>query len=401
MNLQQKYDKQALSIEEAAVELGVEETDVETIIEQGELKTKKLGEKLIIPMVSLERYLGEPDQGHGTNLRIKVRDYLDRNLLSFYPKASNRTKLCYITAGHTIVALIGGLYLDELTREILQNALDSLVHYSQSKIDKVRLVMRKMVEIAVDDGLIQKDVSKKIISPKSKQVDNRTEEERVYLQGLLAEILTYAKNEEDPQLFTVLTLLTFTGIRTEELRGLLKTDITFKKKELKVHQAATFEAELTAHKAISVKPGPRQHVIGPTKSKDGDRKFYLGDALMYVIVRWLNYLKMNRPIQYKSKYLFPNSTGGIIRDDVLNTKFTRFKKRHGIDKECSLYRFRHTFCTNLLHNKVDIKTVQKLMGDATVDVILKIYAHVMADDAKEASKEIDQAYVKMLPDVFK
>lgn len=40
------------------------------------------------------------------------------------------------------------------------------------------------------------------------------------------------------------------------------------------------------------------------------------------------------------------------------------------------------------------------MGDATVDVILQVYAHVRSDDTLQASEGINQAYVNMLPNLF-
>ena len=43
------------------------------------------------------------------------------------------------------------------------------------------------------------------------------------------------------------------------------------------------------------------------------------------------------------------------------------------------YRFRHTVCTELLLNRVDLKSVQIIMGDSTSDVILKYYANVERD----------------------
>ncbi|MCY1713376.1 tyrosine-type recombinase/integrase [Caproiciproducens galactitolivorans] len=331
--------------------------------------------------------------------RITVKEYLDKNLLSFYPKASERTKHCYVTASKTLVKLIGNLYLDELTRSILQNTLDGLSNYSQSKIDKVRLVMKKMVDMAVEDELISKNVAKKVYSPKSKKIDIRSEDEKIYLKKQLADILCLAKEEKDPQLFTILTLLAFSGIRPGELRGLEKEDVHFDTKKLTIRQAATNEPKLNSHQALSSK-GPRKLVIGLTKSPSGVRTLYLGDEILAVIQNWLNYLKAKSLVQFESKLLFPNTKGGILREDVLIKKFNRFKERYGLSKYARLYTFRHTFCTNLFHERIDLKTVQKLMGDSTADVILKVYAHVMDDDTKRAGEEINNAYVKMLPDLF-
>jgi len=85
-----------------------------------------------------------------------------------------------------------------------------------------------------------------------------------------------------------------------------------------------------------------------------------------------------------------------MRDDVLNTKFTRFKQRHGLDKEYSLYRFRHTFCTNLAEANVPIKTAMRLMGDSTTNVVLGVYTHVRTDEARRAGEKINQVYTDML-----
>lgn len=244
------------------------------------------------------------------------------------------------------------------------------------------------------------EVTVKVVGSRSKQVDIRTEEEKIYIEIQLAEILTYAKEEKDPQLFTVLTLLAFTGMRPGELRGLEKRDVHFDKNELTIRQAATTEPKLNPHRALA-SGGPRKHVIGLTKSRSGVRTLYLGEEIMAVIKKWLNYMKATSSVQFESKLLFPSKEGKILRDDVLNQKFRRFKGRHGLDDKFKLYRFRHTFCTNLFHEKVDIKTVQKLMGDSTVDIILKVYAHVLDDDTKCAGEDINKAYVKMLPNLFK
>ena len=263
----------------------------------------------------------------------------------------------------------------------------------------IRLVMKKMVDMAVEDELISKNVAKKVYSPKSKKIDIRSEDEKIYLKKQLADILCLAKEEKDPQLFTILTLLAFSGIRPGELRGLEKEDVHFDTKKLTIRQAATNEPKLNSHQALSSK-GPRKLVIGLTKSPSGVRTLYLGDEILAVIQNWLNYLKAKSLVQFESKLLFPNTKGGILREDVLIKKFNRFKERYGLSKYARLYTFRHTFCTNLFHERIDLKTVQKLMGDSTADVILKVYAHVMDDDTKRAGEEINNAYVKMLPDLF-
>ena len=37
--------------------------------------------------------------------------------------------------------------------------------------------------------------------------------------------------------------------------------------------------------------------------------------------------------------------------------------------------FRHTFCTNLINNGANLKTVQYIMGHSNVDMTLSVYSH--------------------------
>lgn len=496
MRLADKYGKSVLSVEEVAAELGGSTSEVESLIESGELAAKKIGERVIVPILVLERYLGveesvgqsyttEPNDekevfhletpyGSGSILYVKARDifryaisqgkdpvtgkrnriikgdfssreeaenalrealktlnavhmpvavagvtpiatailantgkpritvenYLDKNLLSFYPKATERTLHCYATAAKTLAGLIGDLHLDELTRTNLQSALNSLCDKSDSTINKVYLVLKKMVDIAFEDELIPKNVAAKVVCPKSKKLDTRSEDDRVYSPEQIATILKAAQEEDDPLLYTALLVFAFTGMRPEELRGLEKRDFDPDAKTLNIRQAATTRPQLKLDNALAGDVGPRVPVIGKTKSKSGVRTLYLDGQVISALEKWLKYLKENDQVRYKSDFLFPNMDGGILRDDVLNTKFTRFRKRHGFTKEITFYRFRHTFCTNLARAHVDIKTIMRLLGDSSASVVLGIYTHVPDADAKRANEEMNQIYANMLPVMF-
>lgn len=50
----------------------------------------------------------------------------------------------------------------------------------------------------------------------------------------------------------------------------------------------------------------------------------------------------------------------------------------GVTKQASCHTFRHSFATELLRNRVDIRTVQTLLGHASVETTM-IYTHVMCD----------------------
>ena len=52
-----------------------------------------------------------------------------------------------------------------------------------------------------------------------------------------------------------------------------------------------------------------------------------------------------------------------------------------------LYRFRHTFCTRLLLDRRTPQEVQALMGDSTLNVIMRIYNGIKSKDIIEDTRD--------------
>ncbi len=59
-------------------------------------------------------------------------------------------------------------------------------------------------------------------------------------------------------------------------------------------------------------------------------------------------------------------------------------------------RYRHTVCTDLRRHKVDLKTVQLIMGDSTADVILDVYANIQKEDMIKASTKLSERMASIL-----
>lgn len=78
---------------------------------------------------------------------------------------------------------------------------------------------------------------------------------------------------------------------------------------------------------------------------------------------------------------------GIYED--YTQRYKRLLQKAGLSgSEMNPYRFRHTVCANLFRRRVDIKTVQMIMGDNTADMILKVYANIQKEDMLLASEEL-------------
>ena len=60
------------------------------------------------------------------------------------------------------------------------------------------------------------------------------------------------------------------------------------------------------------------------------------------------------------------------------------------------YVFRHTMCTNLIKAGTPVATVQRIIGDNTVDVIMKVYTHINSSDIADAMEDVYNAYTSLL-----
>ncbi len=137
--------------------------------------------------------------------------------------------------------------------------------------------------------------------------------------------------------------------------------------------------------------GTIKSVIGTTKTPYSVRKIPVDSEVLKVLKEWQDFIKSDKRYEKarKCEYVFPSTRGGLIGSTGLSVKFRKAMQQAGLHgRGYELYTFRHTFCTNLIKQGVDIPTVQRLMGDNTTDVILKIYTSVEERDLVSATKKL-------------
>ncbi len=84
----------------------------------------------------------------------------------------------------------------------------------------------------------------------------------------------------------------------------------------------------------------------------------------------------------KSHALLLNTRGGALSRQSAWTVIKQAAQRAGIDKDVSPHTLRHSFATHLLEGGADVRSVQELLGHASVTTT-QIYTHVTADNLRE------------------
>ena len=144
----------------------------------------------------------------------------------------------------------------------------------------------------------------------------------------------------------ILTLLYSTGLRISELVKLLKRDIDFDERTIRVRGKG-----------------------------DKDRIVLFDESTKELL---LDYLEADK---HNSEYIFINKNGNKLTPRYVQMMIKKYADEAGIKKKVTPHVLRHSFATHLLKNGVDIRVIQQLLGHSSLSTT-QIYTSVDMDTIK-------------------
>ncbi|KAF0134511.1 MAG: integrase/recombinase XerC [Candidatus Saganbacteria bacterium] len=82
-----------------------------------------------------------------------------------------------------------------------------------------------------------------------------------------------------------------------------------------------------------------------------------------------------------TKAIFVNKRGGRLTARSVERMIKEYSKKAGISKPITPHTLRHTFATDLLSNGADLRTVQELLGHASLSTT-QVYTHITKEKLK-------------------
>lgn len=193
----------------------------------------------------------------------------------------------------------------------------------------------------------------------------------------------------------VASLLYGSGLRISEVVALRRKDIDFEMNQIIVCSGKGDKDRITLLPQACIDSLKRQiaivHSIHAEDLANGNGSVYLPLGM--------GKAQISSRKEFAWQYLFPSNaiiidkTNNIssrhhIDETVMRKKIKKAIKDASIAKEASTHTFRHSFATQCILNGMDIRTLQELMGHASVSTT-QIYLHVAQQRQKRIVSPID------------
>lgn len=266
---------------------------------------------------------------------------------------------------------LGGRFINSLAKSDIQLLIDrtSENNYAYERQNKVKVILRDMLQRALEDDLIIKNPVSGIKLRADKEIKAKSlsvEEQEIFFD--------FCRNTFYDNLFNVAVN---TGLRPGELFALQIEDIDLISGLIDVNKTLVYQKYLTDTK--------KEFHIEPPKTKQSYRKVPINSVCRVYLEAQLKLKKIvseKRPKQQNS-YLFTTKfntpLNSQILSDAIKAVIRQINLTRPFDDQFELFSghtFRHTFATRCFENGVDGKVVQSYLGHASLKMTMDLYTHV-------------------------
>lgn len=265
---------------------------------------------------------------------------------------------------NVVEKFFGELLLSDLTQDNLRELIAAYLNRPNA-VKKLRQFLALVISDAEEKELIPKGklAPSKIPVPTMKRASKRrslTEDEK---RALFTADLTDRER-------SFILMLYFTGLRKEEALALTPEAIDLNKKTVTVSQVRVEDMYSVAH------------IIPTAKNATSLRSVPLPDKYINM---YSDYLRGCTGLIWTEE----TNPGKAMTDASYECFFAKIKKKLSMVcpscAELTAHMFRHNYATMLYYSNISIKMAAKLLGHSSVDMIMKVYAHL--DEQKENAAE--------------
>ncbi|HOP79548.1 MAG TPA: site-specific tyrosine recombinase XerD [Armatimonadota bacterium] len=245
---------------------------------------------------------------------------------------------------------------DDITEEVLTQFLARLRRdkYATTSVARKLAAVRSFLKFLRREGVLRGDPMGLMDSPKPGKMLPKTLTEDEIVRFLQAPDLSDDNGLRDRAMIETLYA---TGLRVSELINLLVEDVNLNVGFLRC-----------------IGKGSKERVVP------------LGEVAIEILTLYLDKVRPVFTKGQRSEFLFLTNRG----KPMTRVGFWKIIKKHartaGITREITPHVLRHSFATHLLEHGADIRSIQEMLGHASV-ATTQVYTHVTRDHLREVYKK--------------
>lgn len=335
--------------------------------EHGKLKSIQLYANSSLELEKMvDKMRNDYKQGLVVNTsKITLEEYAKKWFETYKSVKAINTKAMYknIIEKHIIYDL-GHKALEDISKSDIQKMINDRAEHRRT-CEQIKITMKQILDSAVEDEIIKKNVCTGITLPKAKGTKKRA------LTDIEKKALSKANFtlKEKALIYVVYGC----GLRRGETLALTRNDINLKERYISVNKTVVFDGN--------------NPVLSQPKTAAGIRKV---DMPNFLISFFKDYFK-----QHHDLYIITMKNGNLVTKSSYDNMWSNIVKKinlaAGGNESCNVihgltyYTFRHNYCTTLYYSGISLKKAAQLMGHADIKMIMEVYAHL--DEEQEQARE--------------
>lgn len=320
---------------------------------------------------------------------VTVTEYTDLFLNRKKREISDTTYSSYFYKSKRIKEYFGTIKVRDVNEVIVENFLDSLFeehHVQQRTVKDLKVLLGGIFEQAVKEGIIAYNPVKEVLINKNLAIkyskEKNTDEEFFSYE----EAQYFLGKMKDHELYEMFYLTLFFGLRREEILGLRWSAIDFKDKTMAINHTVT--RGMTVNRANT------------TKTSSSAREYPLTDEQIEMFNQLKKKESSNRKLfgngYQDNDYIFKHADGTLYYPDYPSKVFSKLiKKMPELPQDITFHGLRSSCVSILVHQGMDVKSIQKWVGHADIDTTLRIYAKVKDKESKREISETMKGIIQL------
>lgn len=199
-------------------------------------------------------------------------------------------------------------------------------------------------------------------------------------------LLNFVKNDSIYSVYyPLISFMLGTGCRISETLGVTWDDINLKEKYVNVNHQIIYRKKDGLTQFYSSVPKTKKNRIIPLQDNlikilmsHKQNTFFMSECSDFQVDNYRNFVFINREGRLYTPNTIVRALHGIR--DTYNKAEREEAYLDNRDEQLlpdfSPHTLRHTFCTRMAENGIDIKVLQEIMGHANISVTMQVYNHV-------------------------